>query len=539
MNESVDMPRGLALYPLNGQMFWSDFGRKPHISRAGMNGKERKALVTENLEWPNGLALDGPSRRLYWVDAKLHIIESIGLDGTDRRQVLRTSASHPYAIAVFENKLYWSDWNSMTIQSAHKSSGKNRTTLIREVDLIYGIHIYHPVMKPRVPNPCDSRPCSQLCLLGSNQTHSCACTLDKELSSDQRTCVSVKKRQHLVIACDDALIEYYHEILGKPRISRSLTSKRITRVAYDSTVGSVIVNDQTSNSLYRFDPLKEDIERLVNTSTEFLAGLDFDYFGNNIYWSDARGHSIDIFSVKTGERTVLRFPEEPLDILVTPEHASMFVVFKDEGKYRIDRLKMSGAGGSQRVVENLRGPKISLAYDAESDRIFWSDEGTGRIEILKLRSNDRFRFRTGLRGPVSLAVVDQQLFWTLRDSKILQWADKDNRVTGIKGVTLLVEGNAEIMHLVATGRLQPPNTHNCRTNNGGCSHVCLVAATDLHICACPPGMTLNSDERNCSLRTQCASDEIRCSDTNQCIDGIRRYRKTCFLSLSLRAHGEN
>ena len=66
-------------------MYWSDWGNNPHISVAGMDGKDRQFFVTKDLHWPNGLTIDKPNKRLYWVDAKLRTIESIRLDGTDRR----------------------------------------------------------------------------------------------------------------------------------------------------------------------------------------------------------------------------------------------------------------------------------------------------------------------------------------------------------------------------------------------------------------------------------------------------------------------
>lgn len=57
---------------------------------------------------------------------------------------------HPYSLAVFENKLYWSDWESKTIQSCDKFSGKNWQILIRASDTPYGVHIDHSAIKPKV-----------------------------------------------------------------------------------------------------------------------------------------------------------------------------------------------------------------------------------------------------------------------------------------------------------------------------------------------------------------------------------------------------
>ena len=65
-------------------MFWTDWG-KHIIGKAGMDGSNPKAFISSNIDYPNGIAIDYHNSRLYWVDAKLAVIESVKLDGSDRR----------------------------------------------------------------------------------------------------------------------------------------------------------------------------------------------------------------------------------------------------------------------------------------------------------------------------------------------------------------------------------------------------------------------------------------------------------------------
>lgn len=51
-------------------MYWTDWGEKPYIKRATMNGINIKAIIQSNLGWPNGLSVDMDASRIYWADAR-------------------------------------------------------------------------------------------------------------------------------------------------------------------------------------------------------------------------------------------------------------------------------------------------------------------------------------------------------------------------------------------------------------------------------------------------------------------------------------
>ena len=134
----LEKPRGIAIHHKSRQIFYSDWGvNKPHIGRVGLNGEGATKLITDNIVWPNGVAVDQVEDRVYWADSTLDIIETIKIDGTDRRTVLTGQKIHPYSLAVFEDTLYWSDWVVMEILSCNKYTGKNFKTVVKEA----GIHV--------------------------------------------------------------------------------------------------------------------------------------------------------------------------------------------------------------------------------------------------------------------------------------------------------------------------------------------------------------------------------------------------------------
>ena len=135
-------------------MFWTDWGsEKPKIERCGMNGDKntREVLIDTNILWPNALAIDYTIDRIWWADAKMHTIESADFTGRDRRIILRENINHPFALTLFQNYMYWTDWEHGhgSITRANKFTGEERTILQESLWNPMDIHVYHEQRQPR------------------------------------------------------------------------------------------------------------------------------------------------------------------------------------------------------------------------------------------------------------------------------------------------------------------------------------------------------------------------------------------------------
>ena len=106
-----------------------------------MDGSLRRSVVTGNLSWPNGLTIDQTTNLLYWADAKLDTIEASDLNGENRRVIMSSRSVHPFGLTVYQNMLYWTDWNQKSISRFNLTSG-NTETIINGLQKPMGIHVY-------------------------------------------------------------------------------------------------------------------------------------------------------------------------------------------------------------------------------------------------------------------------------------------------------------------------------------------------------------------------------------------------------------
>ncbi|CAB1325813.1 unnamed protein product, partial [Coregonus sp. 'balchen'] len=191
---SLLSPEGLALDWVQHNLYWTDSGHKTVSVASAYDGLKRRVLVDTELSEPRAIALDPQHGRLYWVDSKLHLVSSVDLNGAHRRTHQSSSErlGHPYALAVFEDRIYWTDREREAVYSANRLTGQDVSTLAEHLNDPHDIVVFHPLRQPQGVGANGG--CEYLCLKAPQITehspkYTCACPTGQDLGPDMRGCV--------------------------------------------------------------------------------------------------------------------------------------------------------------------------------------------------------------------------------------------------------------------------------------------------------------------------------------------------------------
>ncbi|XP_065578254.1 prolow-density lipoprotein receptor-related protein 1-like isoform X3 [Artemia franciscana] len=198
IHSGLQEPRAIALDPYHGYLYWSDWGSSPHIGKAGMDGSEQRVIIDTALGWPNAIAISYETNELFWADAREDYIAVADLEGKNRRIVVKrgegagVGVHHVFALSVFEDYIYFTDWETKSVEKCNKYTCEDRQTLATTIHRPMDLQIYHEFrQKPALNNSCeDNGNCSTLCLLKPGGGRQCACPEFYVLAKDGVNCIS-------------------------------------------------------------------------------------------------------------------------------------------------------------------------------------------------------------------------------------------------------------------------------------------------------------------------------------------------------------
>lgn len=154
VENNLGSPRGMALDPLRGFLFFTRYGvSPPALERCLLDGTSRKIIVEYKILYPYRITLDLPNQRLYWVDHYLDFVEKADYDGEHRSTVLKLNNTFSMynkmsdGITFFENKLLLSSEMNNSILEFDTMT-KNHRVILQNVRQPNHIVVFHRQAQP-------------------------------------------------------------------------------------------------------------------------------------------------------------------------------------------------------------------------------------------------------------------------------------------------------------------------------------------------------------------------------------------------------
>ncbi|MBZ3875678.1 Low-density lipoprotein receptor-related protein 1B [Sciurus carolinensis] len=354
-------------------------------------------------------------------------------------------------------------------------------------------------------------PCSQQCI-NTYGTYKCLCTDGYEIQPDNPNgCKSLSDEEPFLILAD------HHEIR---KISTDGSNYTLLKQGLNNVIA--IDFDYREEFIYWIDSSRPNGSRInrmclngsdikVVHNTAVPNALAVDWIGKNLYWSDTEKRMIEVSKLNGLYPTILvsKRLKFPRDLSLDPRAGYLYWIDCCEYPH-IGRVGMDGTNQSV-VIETKIARPMALTIDYVNQRLYWADEN--HIEFSNMDGSHRHKVpNQDIPGVIALTLFEDYIYWTDGKTKSLSRAHK---TSGADRLSLINSWHAITDIQVYHSYRQPDvSKHLCMINNGGCSHLCLLAPGKTHTCACPTNFYLAADNRTCL--SNCTASQFRCK-TDKCI----------------------
>ncbi|KAH9498800.1 Exosome complex protein, partial [Bulinus truncatus] len=505
---NMSSPRAIVLDPRIGRLFWTDWdGSYPRIESCSMAGELETRRVVYDIRqykgggWPNGLALDYETRRLYWIDARSDTIHCVLYDGSDHRLILTSNAAlnHPFSLTVFEHHVYWTDWRHNTLVMANKFNGSDVTVIHRTYQQPFDLQVFHPKRQPQAINPCLINKCSHLCLIGDGMKPVCRCPHRYKLSSDNQTCegdntflLFAKENEIRGVDLNNA---HYNVI---PSITVPFV-ENATTIDYDVADERLYWTDMKKNVITSAYLNGTGVTTVIDSGLSNPSGFAIDWVSRNMYFSsytDVEGYisvaKLDGAYRKEIYRSNTSFASKPNSIAIHPSQGIMF--WSDMAGNTIWKADMDGKENHVFVTESRAGAKkpASLTLDMDTNRLYWISRGEKGIfwcNITLSQCVPTLDQDIHIEDPISMALYKPEKPGGQGKDRIFFYANSTNIIKTENGHNKILREDAQNVYDL---RVYDPSSrketkNKCSINNGGCEQLCIPKPDQGIVCECTVG----------------------------------------------------
>jgi len=419
ITRDVDHPDGVAVDWVGRNLFWTDSGTD-RIEVARLDGSSRKVLISEDLDEPRSIVLDLNHGFMFWSDwGKNPRIERAWMDGNHREIIVNTLLEWPNGLALdSENSnIYWCDAKLDKIEMAG-IDGSNRR-IVNDKNLphpfgfsLLGDYLYWTDWQDRNIQRADKADGSNRVVMASHLDDlmglKAVYTSPPVTSSgcnemrDQCSHLCLTTAQGPVCACPTG-----HE-LDQDHMTCAIPDAFLIFTRRDDIKRISIEIEESRDVMI---PLRDVQE---------ASALDYDRIDGMIYWSDMEDKTIS--RAYTNGSSVEIMVEYGLDyprgLAVDWRTGNLY--WSDAGTGRLEMVSLEDSVATRRVLiwKELESPEC-LVLDLEAERIIWSSWGNQPLlESSNMDGTDREVIVTTSGRATGLTVDPnlQLLLWTDQDS---------------------------------------------------------------------------------------------------------------------------
>ena len=292
---------------------------------------------------------------------------------------------HPFSLAIFEDRLFWSDWENKDIVSCNKFTGKDLKVHVKEVGVQpFGITVTNPVMGKNYTSPCAHKPCSHICLPSSATSYKCHCPSHLALMPDQRSCSEASGAVTLLVATSRDVFQAHPHSIGMSSFPKVATMG-------DGQVAGLVTGQDGTTLVLERSKEKAIVSRVAKENrlikvTEgpltSISSISYDPRSYTLFWINMKAMSVMAENLKTGDMvTVDEGPIVPLSLLVVPEHNRLLIGQPNLLSSFIlgPQIKTEGIFNDNSLNVTTFSRPSALAYSSNLDAVFVADHTQSAI----------------------------------------------------------------------------------------------------------------------------------------------------------------